>query len=109
MVATPLETFATPLFGVPVRNVPFSVKVTCPLLPTPPVTVAVKVTGAPLVAFVGLACRLTLVPCPVAGEMFRHHWVALRLWLVPLFTMYSRHAPLAVAPENVEANVLLPA
>src|SRR5579884_3592880 len=110
MVATPPETVATALFGAPVKAVPFSVKVTCPVLPTPPPMVAVNVTTDPLVAFVGLACRLTVVPCPVAGEIFTHQPLAmLRLWLVPLLTMYSDHAPLACAPENVEENVLVPA
>jgi hypothetical protein len=74
VVATPLDTGDTPLFGAPTRGEPFSVKVTVPTLGVGElVMVAVKVTNVPLVLKVALGVTLVDVEWPVPGETSRHH------------------------------------
>ena len=70
-LAWPLTTLATPL-PVPTSGEPFSVKVTVPAPPTPPVTVAVNVTDWPSVANVVLGLTEVVVEVPLAGVMLRH-------------------------------------
>ena len=75
MVATPFTTLETPPLGAPTSAAPFSVKVTCPVLPTAGLLaiVAVNVTELPFIAVGnGFELTVTVVGCPVAGWIFRH-------------------------------------
>src|ERR1700685_2800051 len=72
-VATPFETETGSLGEAPTKGEPFSVKVTVPVLPTPPVIEAVNVTDWPKVAFTGLELTLVVVAVPELGVIVRHH------------------------------------
>src|ERR1041385_7082228 len=114
MVATPLLlTFAIPPLGAPAKGAPFSVNVTVPVLTVCElVTFAVKVTEEPSVAFGnGFEFTVTVVGCPVAGEILRHQPPD-KVVVSPEPESLNRkrlHAPWPVAPTNAVWNVLEPA
>src|SRR5260370_1238137 len=101
----PPDTLETPPLGAPTSAAPFSVKVTCPVLPTAGLlaTVAVNVTELSFIAFGnGFELTVTVVGCPVAGWIFRHQ-PPVKLVVSPVpEALYRKsvQAPWAAAPTN---------
>ena len=101
----------------PANGTSFSVNVTVPSFTVPwpgLVTVAMKVTDEPFVAYVvGIEDRVTVVANPLEGVMSTHQppseAVVVGVCVVPSLSTYSSQLPVAVAPSMEVSNVLVPA